>query len=87
MIEKIQSIIFKHNPLNFHYSKFSKYYAIIKDISLYDCIDNISEDIIKNKFIDHFGDSYIIFELKKNHNIYNLIYIDILNEFNRKKNN
>ncbi len=87
MIDIIQSIIYKHNPLNIHPSKFGRYYYIIKDISLFECVDYISEDIVKNKFIDHFGDNTILFELKKNHNIYNLIYKDILNEYNRKKNN
>lgn len=87
MFDIIRQIIYKHNPLNFHPSKFDKYNSIIKDIATYISSEHISEDFIKDKFIDNFGDSHIIYQLKKNPNIYNFIYHDIINESHRTKTN
>jgi hypothetical protein len=78
-MEQIQKIIYNRNPINLHHSKFIKYSSIIYYIYMHISIyKNISEEIINQIFIDNFGDSYIIHNIKNNFNIFKIITNDLI---------
>jgi hypothetical protein len=78
-MEQIEKIIHNRNPLNLHNSKFIKYSSIIKNIYLHISIyKKISEDIIKQIFIDNYGDSYIMHNIKNNFYIFKTITDDLI---------
>jgi hypothetical protein len=80
-MDKIQNIIYKYNPIN----------LLKNDLILYDnIVQNIYRDFLKNKltkdfqyyFVEYFGEDTVLFNMRKQSNIYNLIYNEINELYN-----
>jgi|LakMenEpi03Aug12_release.lakeMendotaPanAssembly.Ray.scaffolds.fasta_scaffold3789157_1 hypothetical protein len=75
-IKKIKQSILKYNPLNLNKDDISFYETIYDKIKI---ITNLTVDNLQNIFIEHFGESRVLFEMRNNICIYN----NILNELKK----
>ncbi len=74
-IRRIEQAILKYNPLNLtkeDYILYDDLYIKISNIS------SINVDILQNIFIDRFGDNRVLFEMRRNHNVYENILKEII---------
>jgi hypothetical protein len=78
-IKKIEQAIIRYNPLNLSRDDYLIYDELYYKISQ---IDNLSVDKLQNIFIDRFGDTRVLFEMRRNNNVYQNIVNEIL--FNNK---
>jgi hypothetical protein len=82
-IKKIEQVILKYNPLNLTRDDLIIYDELYIKISH---IENINVDKLQNIFMDRFGDNSVLFEMRKNNNVYKNILEDILSNNIWKKN-
>jgi hypothetical protein len=74
-IKKVEQAILKYNPLNLIKNDYIFYESIYTHIS---SVKNLTANKLQQIFIDHFGDTRILFEMRMNSNIYQKIYDEII---------
>jgi hypothetical protein len=82
-IKIIKQVILKYNPLNLVKDDLIIYDELYIKISH---IENINVDKLQNIFMDRFGDNSVLFEMRKNNNVYKNILEEILANNIWKKN-
>lgn len=73
-IKNIEKTILKYNPLNLIKDDYIYYDEIYVKISN---IENLTIDKLQNIFMEHFGDTRVLFEMRINSYVYYKIYNEI----------
>lgn len=76
-IRKVEKAILKYNPLNLTQEDLIIYEELYSKIIQ---LKHITADNIQNIFIDRFGDNRVLFEMRKNNNVYHKICDEIKSE-------
>lgn len=76
-IKKIEQAILRYNPLNLTRNDLIIYEELYSKIL---SLNHLTVDNIQNIFIDRFGDNRVLFEMRKNSNIYYKIYNEIISD-------